>query len=197
MSILSTVRTLISCLFLFLIVGSCRPFKVQDDQIKSMKRMTMEQVYEAREKEEETPLLSMKQTLVKNLYENGQAEYNVYDVLSLDERSFRLERKLYWVIDDEVFVIDPDYIDQEQSVAFDESTEDLTTVDSTQRTVITGYQQNNERRVKLKYTLGDELISDLRDARELLIRYYIGPETATIRIRGFELNKYRQLIDAD
>lgn len=179
-------------LFLLSSLGSClSTFHIQDDRVKNTKRITITQSHDPMENR--SPMLGMEQTMVKLLHREQGIAYEVFDILRLKERSFRLERELYWIIDGDIFEIHPEYMDNEKSIDIVENTKTLMTVDSTEVSVVTGYTENHWNMVKVRYSLPAPVIDKLMTAKELLIRYYAGPEMVTIKVTGSSLRKLKKL----
>jgi hypothetical protein len=83
----------------------------------------------------------------------------------------------------------------ENTKEIEEKKEDVMTSDSTSISVVTGYSENNRKITRFSYELPDHVIAKIKDADQVIFRYYSGPDMLTITLKGIKISKLKQLID--
>lgn len=162
------------------------------DIVYSTKRLELKLAY--RSQDRRSSITYMEQSIVKKITDN-ETVYKVYDVLVLTSLSHRLENKVFIIINNEVFPLIIESMENENSRAIKEETEDIATSDSTSLTVVTGYSENDRKVTRLSYKLPDNVITKIRNADQVLFRYYIGPQMLTMTLESKKLKILKQLID--
>ncbi len=178
-----------------LITNSCsvtNKIYEEKDVVYSTKRLELKLSY--RRFERKSPIYYMEQSIIKEIASNNEAIYKVYDVLTLTSSSFKIEDKVFLIIDDEVFPMLLDFKEYENTKEISENTKNIMTSDSTNISVVTGYSINNRKITRFSYKLTDKVIEKLQKSDEVLFRYYSGPSMLTIPLRGKKINKLKQLI---
>lgn len=183
----------------FLIVMICQSCLVMTpgvtvnyDQVKQTTRI-QKNFYYLFPIEKNTPFRAMDQIISKEINDQGDARYFLYDVISLSSGSFSLKKEVYLLIDDTVFKIIPLEMEQEvrQSIA-----ESVSTTDSTSVKVVTGYQKDQWRDERLTYQLNDDHVNAIQEANLVKFRYYAGPHMITLVLKTTRLEKFKEVISA-
>jgi len=98
------------------------------------------------------------------------------------------------LINNQVFPLKIGHKEYEYAKQWKEDTDKVLKADSTQVTVVTGYSENNKKITRFKYNLSSELVSNIEKAKEISLRYYIGPDMVTLNIKGQRLARIQELI---
>ncbi|MDO8896857.1 MAG: hypothetical protein Q7V19_04345, partial [Bacteroidales bacterium] len=162
------------------------------DIVYSTKRLELKLAYPI--KDPRSPITYMEQSIVKKITDN-ETVYKAYDALILTSLSFRLEDKVFLIIDNEVFPMVIEGKEDENSRTITEETADIATSDSTNISVVTGYSENNRKITRFSYQLTDNVIAKMRNADQVLFRYYLGPQMLTITLDDKKLKILKRLID--
>jgi len=163
-----------------------------NDLVYSSKRMELKLEYNKEERK--SPLISMKQSIVKKISDK-ETSYHVYDVLILTSYSYKLDDKVFLIIDDEVFPMSIESKEFENSREVSEKTEDIMTSDSTTMSVVTGYSEYNRKITRFSYCLPEHVISKIKSSNQILFRYYAGPDMITVQLQKRKLDKLKELIN--
>ena len=163
-----------------------------NDLVYSSKRMELKLEYNKEERK--SPLISMKQSIVKEISDK-ETSYHVYDVLILTSYSYKLDDKVFLIIDDEVFPMSIESKEFENSREVSEKTEDIMTSDSTTMSVVTGYSEYNRKITRFSYCLPEHVISKIKSSNQILFRYYAGPDMITVQLQKRKLDKLKELIN--
>lgn len=183
--------------FLFLLLlQSCFIFSsvvVENDVVYSSKRIKTEFDY-LYSQEKESPLIKLNQKIIKEI-SNSDSNYTAYDLIELKNNSFKLDNKVFIIVDNEPFSVSVVNYDAEFVSSFLEERKDIMTADSTEVSVITGYNKNQSREYRISYGIDNEIIQKIKTAQTVMLRYYAGPDMITIKIKGYNLKKMKKLID--
>jgi hypothetical protein len=166
---------------------------VKEDVVYSSKRVELKLLH--KDIDLRSPLQNVLQSIVKQIGVETETSYKVFDVLTLTSASFKLEDKVFYIIDGKVFPMPIESKEIENSKILSENREDIQAADSTKISVITGYSENNSKITRFSYSLTDEVVSKLKEANRLVIRYYTGPDMISINVKKRKLNKIKKLID--
>lgn len=169
---------------------------VSYDQVKGKTRI-QKNFYYLFPLEKNTPFQKLKQVLSKEISENGETSYYLYDVVSLSSESFSLSNEVFLLIDEAIYEIKPMAIEQEARHHISALTEAVTTADSTSVNVVTGYQKDHWRDEKIKYQLNEDHISAIKVADNVKFRYYAGPHMMTLVLKTTRLEKFKEVIAAN
>jgi len=189
------MKKLLFALISIMFIGctSSNRIVVQDDIVNSSKRLELR--YLIRDFKKRSPLLYLEQQLVKEIKTDKKYSIKVYDILTLNSSSFKLEDKVFLIVDNSVFSMDLDIIEYENVKSFTSNTKDILTSDSTKVSVVTGYSENNNKITRFSYKLSEELINKIKTSKQVSIRYYAGPSMLTVRLKDKNLRKIKKLID--
>lgn len=152
--------------------------------------------YYVKDRNRRSPLYDFHQTIIKEIKNNNETTYKAFDVLTLSASSFKLDEKVFLIINNEVFSMDIEKIEFDNIKSVSENTTDISTSDSTSVSVVTGYSENNSKIVKFTYKIPDEVISKIKNSNQLLIRYYSGPHIITVKPKPLSFIKIQQLINS-
>ena len=75
-----------------------------------------------------------------------------------------------------------------------ESRNDIVTSDSTKVSVVTGYKENQSVDYKITYLLDNSIVEKIKLSKNVMLRYYAGPDMISIKITGYNLNHLKQAI---
>ncbi len=183
---------------LLLLQGCCMNFHskriiVENDIVKSTKRIK-KNFYFNDALERNSPLLSMKKTVLKEIKENQDTIYMVYDFINLSQNSFPLEDDIYLIMDEKIFPLKVEYRESENRSEIVEKTESILTADSTNVTVTTGYSNQTYKRIKIKYVLPINVTHKILETKDLLFRYYSEPNMISVKFNNRQLQKLKQII---
>lgn len=181
-----------------LLQGCCMNFHskriiVENDIVKSTKRIK-KNFYFNDALEKNSPLLSIKKTVLKEIKENQDTSFTVYDFINLSQNSFPLEDDIYLIMDEEIFPLKIAYKECLNRSEIVEETESILTADSTNVTVTTGYSNQTYKRIKIKYALPVEATYKILDCEKLLFRYYSEPSMISVKLNNRQLRKLKQII---
>jgi hypothetical protein len=143
-----------------------------------------------------SPLIRINQTIVKEINKDANETYKVYDIVTLNSRSFRVNDDVYWIIDNQPFRVKVDQIESAAVSQIEENRKDILTADSTTISVVTGYDQNLHRVNHIAYTVDKSIIDRIKYANRVQLRYYAGPNMVTVRMNTFDLNRIKNLINS-
>lgn len=164
----------------------------ENDIVNSSKRFELKFLY--RNYSIKSPLNYMEQSIVKEIASNGEIAYTVYDILSLMSLSYNLDAKVYLIIDNDVFPMVIEKMENENTKGISESRQDITTSDSTSMSVVTGYSENNIKVTRFTYKLNDEVVKKILASNQILFRYYSGPSMITLTLDKQKLKKFKELM---
>jgi hypothetical protein len=166
---------------------------VEDDIVYSTKRIELK--YLCKDYNRRSPLLYLEQSIIKEIKANKETSIKVYDILALTGSSFKLEDKVFLIVDKVVYPMAIDIKEYENAKSITANAEDVLTSDSTTVSVTTGYSENNRKITRFSYRLSDEIINKIKNSDEVIFRYYAGPSMLTVQLKNKYLRKFKILID--
>lgn len=140
-----------------------------------------------------SPVFYSEQNIVKLIKEDNTT-YILYDLLMTKSKSYKIDDKVFMLINNQVFPLKIGHKEYEYAKQWKEDTDKVLKADSTQVTVVTGYSENNKKITRFQYNLSSELVSNIEKAKEISLRYYIGPDMVTLNIKGQRLARIQELI---
>ncbi len=187
-------------LFLFLpfLAGGCllirmsRTFTEEDQATATVRTRKIYQFENVLERK--TPFIHLKKTFYKVQDSSGNSTFYVYDVLTLDHGSFDIEEKLFMIIDGKSFALKGELQVPENFIATSTDTETIMTADSSEVEVVTDYSRNQWKHYRMHYSLDPVILEQIKNAREVLFRYYAGPDMMTVRMRGHRLRSLQKIL---
>jgi len=167
----------------------------ENDLVYATKRFELK--YYVKDRDRRSPLYKLTQSIVKEINVRNEISYTAYDVLSLSSSSFKLDEKVIFIIDNEVYPMLVEEIELENVRSISESTSDISTSDSTSVTVVTGYSEDNRKLTRFSYNIPLTTMEKIKEADQFFLRYYSGPNMITVKPKRISMNKLKQLIDTD
>jgi len=122
--------------------SNSREFDIEQDLVSKSKKITIESEYF--DIKYNSPLLVLKQAIVKEIKANNDVSYKIYDLLCLRQNSFAIIDTLFLIIGTEVFALAPMQKEIEVIKDVSVSKSDVMASDSTKTTVMSGYSENND-----------------------------------------------------
>jgi hypothetical protein len=126
------ILTLIS--FIFSSCFSSSKIVMQNDIVYSTKRIELR--YLCRDNNRRSPLLYLEQLIVKEIKSDNEKSIKVYDILALTSSSFKLEDKVFLIVDSDVYPMVIDIIEYENAKSITPNTENILAADSTTVSVV-------------------------------------------------------------
>jgi hypothetical protein len=166
---------------------------VEEDIVYSSKRIELK--YLVKDRDRRSPLHYMQQTVIKEINANKEVSYTAFDVLTLSGSSFRLDDKVFLIIDNEAFPMKINKTEYENVKNISEDTSEILSADSTKVSVITGYSENERKIARFSYNIPGEIISKIKVSNQFVLRYYSGPSMVTIRPTYKSRQKLKEMID--
>jgi hypothetical protein len=166
---------------------------VKEDIVYSSKRVELKLLH--KDTDIRSPLQHVLQSFVKQIDSESETTYKVFDVLTLTNASFKLDDKVFYIIDGKVFQMPIETKEIENSKIISENKEEILAADSTKISVVTGYSENNSKITRFSYRLTDEAVSSLKGANVVVIRYYSGPDMISIKVKNRKLKKVKEMIE--
>jgi hypothetical protein len=197
-SIRSYARVILGLMLVSITLQSCfttNRIYSENDLVYSSKRFELK--YYVKDRDRRSPLYNLTQSIVKEINAQNEISYSAYDVLTLSSSSFKLDDKVIFIIDNEVYPMLVDEIELENVRSITESTSDISTSDSTTVSVVTGYSEDNRKLTRFTYKIPLTTIEKIRESNEFFLRYYSGPNMITVKPKNRSMNKLKQLIDMD
>ncbi|MBP1663403.1 MAG: hypothetical protein H6Q19_543 [Bacteroidetes bacterium] len=160
----------------------------QNDRVMGTTRYTWHETFyinQLNEQEYEQDI-----SLLKEIDENGQSTYTMYDIISIPLKSFDISNEMYIIINKEAIpfpltlkerLYDNDL---KNGVNFPEKSSDA----------VQNYSINSMKVTRMIHPLDDELIEKISRAKAVYLRYYVGPEMITSEIKGIKLYSLKKLI---
>lgn len=180
--------------FMLVMISACTTTNrifTENDIVYSTKRSELK--YYVREKDRRSPLFSLSQTLIKETNSANETTYKAYDVLYLTSSAFKLDNKVFFIIDNEAYPMALDRVELENTRNVSENTSSVSTSDSTSVSVVTGYSENNEKITRFNYKIPPEIIEKIKGAGKFQIRYYSGPNMITVKPKQLSIIRIKQL----
>lgn len=194
----SIVSEILGCALICMMLYGCSTANriyTDTDIVYGKKRISLK--YYVKDRDRRSPLYYFQQNIIKEINNDNEISYKAFDVLTLSASSFKLDEKVFLIIDNEAFSMNIEKMEFENVRSISEDTEDVSTSDSTSVSVVTGYSENNSKIVKFSYKIPDEVISKIKKSDQLLLRYYAGPNMITVKPKPLSFMKIQQLIDIE
>jgi hypothetical protein len=175
------------------ILSACTTNRIftENDVVYSTKRFELK--YYVRDKDRKSPLIYFNQSIVKILTPSQATSCSAWDILTLSSSSFKLDAKVFYIIDNEVFPMKVDRMELENTRNISEDSSSLSTSDSTSVSVVTGYSENNLKITRFNYIIHPEIMDKIKGSEQFMIRYYAGPHMVTVKPKNKSLQKIKQL----
>lgn len=190
---------LLLTLVLISFLQSCSLFRyiwVENDIVRSSKRMRTDFDYQFTQ-ERYSPLININQSIVKELGKDSVVKYTFYESIRLNSNSFKLENKVYVLIDDVAFPGKVENVEFDREYMIDEKRKEVMTVDSSKISVVTGVNNQQNNLYKLTYSLDNQAIEQIKNCSKVQFRYYAGPDMITTRVSRFQLVTLKKLIQQE
>ncbi len=168
-----------------------RRMRVEYDQVRENKTITKELCL-SKISEWDTGFGYTQQTLQKTIKNNGEIDYWVYERLTISTKMHPLDPTIYLLIDDKVVPIALKMQESETFTQISEDTKTVSTSDSTQVTVVSGYSQSDYRSIRIQYSLDEQVIRLLQNVQSIFIRYYFGPQMVTLGYRAGQTSEVKK-----
>ena len=158
------------------------------DKLMDRTRYTLQQSFITNERHEQD--YQQQISLLKEIDENGQSTYTMYDIISIPLKSFDISNEMYIIIDKEPIPLPLTLKerlydnDLKNGINFPEQSTDTAQNFSISSTKVT----------RMIHPLDDELIENISRAKAVYLRYYVGPEMITSEIKGTKLYSLKKLI---
>lgn len=188
----SIVLVLTLCTF-----QSCMLFRaivVEEDIVYSTKRIRVDFGYVGA-KEFYSPVINVTQTIIKETKPNAIPHYQSYDRIKLRSNSFRLDNRVFILIDNAAYQVNVESVEFEKVSKIEEKRKDVMTVDSSKVSVVTGYEQNQSNDYRLSYSIEPAVIEKIKTANRICFRYYTGPDMITIPMGKFNLKTLKMVVE--
>jgi len=186
-ALLLTVCTLQSCLLFRTIV-------VEDDVVNSTSRIRAEFEYRVA-KEWSSPLIAVTQTVIRETGKDTTVGIRIFDRVLLNPNSFRLENRVYLLIDGKPFQANVEEVQFEHFSTINEKRKDVLTADSSKVSVVTGFDRNESNLYKLTYMVNPQTVERIKTCSILQFRYYAGPDMITTSMNRWELNILKKMLE--
>lgn len=176
---------------------SCSLFRnivVEEDVVNSTSRIRAEFEYR-HAKEWSSPLIHITQTILRETGKDTTAGIRIFDRIQLNPNSFKLESRVYLLIDGKPFQAKVEDVEYERLTNFQEKRKDVLTADSSKVSVVTGYDRNESNSYKLTYTISSETVEKIKACSKLRFRYYAGPDMITTSMSRYELNILKKVLE--
>lgn len=167
---------------------------IENDNVKSTKRIK-KIFYYHKDLEKGNSFYTSTQKILKSINSNENISYDVYEVITLDTSSYKLEDTIYLLIDETIVPIKIEDQKIESTTNISENKETITKIDSTTIDVVTGYTQSNIKKIKISYHLNQEIIKKINFSNEVLFRYYAGPDMITLKMAEMNLRELKKMIE--
>ncbi len=189
----------ISLLLIGIFLQSCLIFqkiRIEDDIVNSTRRIKTEFNYSVTQ-EWGSPLILLNQKIVKELKQNSVEQYKFYDLIKLNSNSFKLDNKVFIIIDDEPFRLEVEDYDSKMISQIDEKREEILTADSTKVSVVTGYKENQIWAYRIVYNIDKAIMGKIKSSQNVMLRYYAGPDMITIKLDKYHLDILKEIIETN
>ncbi len=140
-------------------------------------------------------LSRVNQSVVVENTKEGDSKFRVYDVVLLNGNGFRVSDEVYVIVDKTPHKVIVDLVDRETLSKNEEVRSSVLTSDSTTVSVVTGYNQYEQRVNRIAYTLDKALVDAIKQGDRVYFRYYAGPDMITVRMSSAELRRLKKLFN--
>ncbi len=135
------------------------------------------------------------QTIIKETKPNTIPHYQSYDRIKLRSNSFRLDNRVFILIDNVAYQVNVESVEFEKVSRIEEKRKDVMTVDSSKVSVVTGYEQNQSNDYRISYTIEPAVIEKIKTAKWICFRYYTGPDMITVPMGKFHLQTLKMVLE--
>jgi len=186
-------------LFIFIILSvsltSCSllyPLNTQVDEFKHTKKITLD-VSEVPTEYITSNVISTNITFEKSISESGET-LNAYFVLKRNSSSFKLDKDCFIKASENSYKITIENQETEIKSRLESKSESLSVKDSTKvktqsKTVSSSYDWYEEKFI-IPFT--PEMVESIKNTKELIFRFYLGPKQATFRLKGTPLKRLKE-----
>ena len=184
--------------FLVIMLSGCFPLLTnsriiqEEDIVKGTKRMELRHM--GRNVSKNLSYFTMSQAVVFELKSGEKEEVNVYDFLKAGGSSYKVDQKVFLIIEDDVIPLQLYSAEYDYVKSISENTDEVATSDSTSVTVVTGYTEHHNKVTRFHYSFSPETLEKIKTSKEVFFRYYSGPNMYTIKMRKSALKKYKKLL---
>jgi hypothetical protein len=175
------------------IISGCATLRNADlnpsyDPAKQAKRYKIEQSYLG--KASNSALITVSQTILKEIFPSGSTVYTVYDIMYLKSFPFHVKDTVFYVVDKKVFACpiknaNPEKIRWERSKPSDVNPNIIDT------------KVTENENYKMEYHLSDKLVESVKEAKNVSFQYYTGPDIITIKLSQADINRFKRLVNQD
>ena len=165
---------------------------VENDRVMKTRKVTYETYFVSNQRYEQS--YTQKITFLKETDRNSITNYTLYDVITLPVESFDLNDKMYIVADDDIINLTVSTQNQFNTKKINEKKDEIMKSDSTKVTVVTGYDVVNKKTIQMTHPLNDDMLQKIARAREVHLRYYVGPNAINTEIKGAKLRNIKKWI---
>ena len=165
---------------------------VENDRVMKTRKVTYETYFVSNQRYEQS--YTQKITFLKETDRNSITNYTLYDVITLPVESFDLDDKMYIVADDNVINLPVSTQNQFNTKKINEKKDEIMKSDSTKVTVVTGYDVVNKKTIQMTHPINNDILQKILQARELHLRYYVGPNAINSEIKGTKLRNIKKWI---
>lgn len=165
---------------------------VENDRVMKTRKVTYETYFVSNQRYEQS--YTQKITFLKETDRNSITNYTLYDVITLPVESFDLNDKMYIVADDDIINLPVSTQNQYNTKNINEQKNEILQSDSTKITVVTGYDVVNKKTIQMTHPINNDILQKILQARELHLRYYVGPNAINSEIKGTKLRNIKKWI---
>ncbi len=189
------IKTYALVLFASFFLMSCSSSKifVENDIVKGTQKTKLTLSYSYNQLKRNQAIYWQNLIFTQEKDKNGLNTYMIYDIITRPSAAYDLDPKAYLVIDKDVFELENMKVENNYYVIKNEIKEEIMTADSTKTEVVTGYNENQNKTIRMLHPINSEIVNRLQQADEISFRYYAGPHMITTNIRHRDLIKIRKV----
>lgn len=165
---------------------------VENDKVMKTRRVKLKEHFYNNKKNEAQ--YSQYVDFIKETDENNVVSYLMYDIISVPIGGFDLEEKMYIIIDEDIYRLNTLYEKSENNRQLDENRTEVLLSDSSKTTVVTDVGLTTRKIIKMKHSLEQAQIDQMLQAKEIHLRYYLGPDIINSEIKGNKLQRVKKWI---
>lgn len=181
---------LIACILAIITFAGCSSIRIniEQDPVKSTERVKLRHLGKVEGRN--NPVIAMEQIIVKTSAKNQPPKYQCFDILTMPAKSFKLDSKVFMIIDEEVFEMNLLAIEFERMKTKTEQSKK----DSSALTSVTEYSDDNKKITRFTYMLNQRIIEKIKGANHIHYQYYSGPDMIKVAIRDKALKNLKSII---
>lgn len=142
------------------------------------------------------PYYRQELTFVKETDRTNEVKFTLYDVVTLSEKSFDIDKEnILLIIDDNIYTLENDYDKQISDQSVVEKKGEILKADSTKATVVTGYDVVKNNVNQMIHPLPTDVVEQIPGAKEVTLQYKVGPDFLNSEIKGRDLRNLKVLIN--